>query len=229
LYAHNLEKKGRLIMSRQKSFKVIALLLAVGIMQASAQLCFAQPAFLASAAFPQPQLLARLTTKGNQPITVNGTSATSGDSVANEAIIETPANVDASVDLGPLGSIDIAPGTRIKLEYDGACIPGSGSASGPSLQCGVKVTVFAGCITSHYKSGSYHQAVTDQQSVIKDSDKSRKSAGSFNTCIGGPPAGAAAAGGGLSTAAKVALIAAGIGGGGVIIWAATKDSSPSTP
>lgn len=220
-------------MDRQKSFRVVAVLLAVGMVQAYAQLCFAQPASLASAAFPAPQLLARLTTKGNQPITVNGVSATSGDSVANEAIIETPANVDATVDLGLLGSIDIAPGTRAKLEYDSACNPGVGSASAPSLQCGVKVTVFAGCITSHSKAGSYHQAVTDQQTMLKDSDKSRRSAGSFSICHkagAGAPAGAAAAGqGGLSTVAKVAIAALGIGGGGIIIWAATKNSSPSTP
>jgi hypothetical protein len=217
-------------MNRRKSFRVIAVLLAVGVVQAYAQLCFAQPASLASAAFPAPQLLARLTTKGNQPITVNGVSATSGDSVANEAIIETPANVDASVDLGLLGSIDIAPGTRAKLEYDSACNPGT---AGSSLQCGVKVTVFAGCITSHYKSGSYHQAVTDQQMMLKDSDKSRRSAGSFNIChkaLAGAPAGAAAAGqGGLSTVAKVAIAALGIGAGGMILWAATNNSSPSTP
>jgi hypothetical protein len=217
-------------MIRRKSFKVIAVLLAVGMVQACAQLCFAQKPSLASAAFPQPQLLARLTTKGNQPITVNGISATSGDSVANEAIIETPANVDATVDLGPLGSIDIAPGTRIKLEYDGACVPGSANASGPPLKCGVKATVFVGCITSHYRSGTYHQAVTDQGTLIRDSDKSRKVAGSFPICAGGAPAGAAAAGqGGLSTTAKVAIAALGIGGGGIIIWALTKNPSPFTP
>lgn len=213
-------------MDRRKSFKVIALVLAVGMVQAYAQLCFAQPASLASAAFPQPQLLARLTTKGNQPITVNGLSATSGDSVANESIIETPADVDASVDLGPLGSVDIAQRTRVKLEYDGACVPAS--ASGPSLQCGVKVTVLFGCITSHYKQGAYHQAVSEQQTLIKDSDKSRNSAGSFTICDRGV-AGAAAAPGGLSSVAKVAIAALAIGSGGMIIWAATKDSSPSTP
>ena len=212
---------------RRKGFRMIAVVLTLAMTQAFIQLSFAAPS---STAFPRTQLLARLTTKGNQPITVNGISATSGDNVANEAIIETPANVDASVDLGPLGSIDIAPGTRIKLEYDGACIPGTGAASGPSLQCGVKVTVFAGCITSHYRAGSYHQAVTDQQTLIKDSDRTRKSAGSFNICQGGPPAGAAATGpGGLSTTAKIAIAALGIGAGGIIIWAATKNSSPSTP
>jgi len=215
-------------MSRFISFKFIALLLAVGMVQATAQLCFAQRERLASAAFPQSGLLARLTTKGNQPITVNGASATSGDTVPNDATIETPANIDASVDLGLLGSVDIAPGTKIKLEFDGACTGGGGSL-GPSLQCGVKVTVFSGCITSHYLVGSYHQAVNDQQALIKDSDKSRKTAGSFNSCTT-VPAGAAAVGdGGLSTLAIVAIVGGVIVGGTVIILAATGNPSPSTP
>src|SRR6185436_12745443 len=113
---------------------------------------------------------------------------------------ETPANSDASIDLGLLGSVDVAPGTKIKLEFDAACTGGGGSL-GPSLQCGVKVTVFSGCITSHYTVGSYHQAVNDQQALIKDSDKSRKSAGSFNTCTGNPAGAAAVGDGGLSTVA----------------------------
>jgi len=214
-------------MDRRKSFKIVALLLAVGMLQASVQLSFAQ-AHLVPAGVPPQQLLARLTTKGNQPITVNGVSATSGDSVANEAIIETPAGVDARVDLGPLGSVEIASATRIKLEFDGACVPGS--ALGSSPQCGVKVTVFAGCITSHYKTGTYHQALTDQQSLLKDSDKNRTSAGSFNICHrSAAAAGAAAAPEGLGTVAKVAIAALAVGGGGLIIWAATKNSSPSTP
>lgn len=219
-------------MGRRKSFRVLAFLLTVGMLQASAQLCFAQPAAFPVAVFPAPQLLARLTTKGNQPISVNGISASSGDSVANGAIIETPAGVDASVDLGPLGSLDIEPGTKIKLEYDGNCANGlSGTQNSSEEKCSVKVTVYAGCVTSHYKQGSHFRAVTQQEVVIRENDKDRKDAGTVGICAGGAgtPGGAAAAQPGLSSMAKVALAALVIGGGGVILWAATKDSSPSTP
>lgn len=223
-------------MDRRKSFKVIAVLLAIGMLQAYAQLCLAQPASQASAAFPPPQLLARLTTKGNQPISVNGISVSSGESIANEAIIETPVNVDAIVDLGPLGSLDIEPGTKIKLEYNGNCIAGAGNASGPqepALQkCSVKVTVYAGCVAAHFKQGAYFKVVTQQEVLINDSDKSRKTAGTFKICAGGAgaPAGAAAAGqGGLSNTAKVAIAALLIGGGGGLLWALTNNSSDSTP
>jgi hypothetical protein len=181
-------------------------------------------------------LLARLTTKGNLPISVNGISASSGESVANESVIETPVNVDAIVDLGPLGSLDIEPGTKIKLEYDGNCVPGSANASGSqgaALQkCSVKVTVYAGCASAHYNQGAYFKVVTKQEVPINETDKNRKNAGTFRACAGGAgaPAGAAAAGqGGLSNTAKVAIAALLIGGGGGLLWALTNTSSNSTP
>lgn len=213
--------------NRRSSFRTIAILLTLAMVQAYTQLSFAAPAST-SAAFPAPQLLARLTTKGNLPISVNGISASSGSTVANEAIIETPAGVDASVDLGPLGSVDIEPDTKIKIEYDGDCL----ASQAPGLQkCSVKVTVYAGCVAAHYKQGAYFKVVTQQETLLKDSDTSRRDAGTFQICAGGgAPGGAAAAGpGGLSTTAKVAIAALLIGGGGIILWAATNDSSPSTP
>ena len=223
-------------MHRRNSFRVIAVLLAVGMLQAYAQLSSAQPASLRSAAFPPPQLLARLTTKGNLPISVNGISASSGESVANESIIETPVNVDAVLDLGPLGSLDIEPETKIKLEYDGNCVQGSANAAGsqgPALQkCSVKMTVYAGCVTAHYKQGAYFSLVTQQDLLLSENNKNRKNAGTFRACAGGAgaPAGAAAAGqGGLSNTAKVAIAALLIGGGGGLLWALTNTSSNSTP
>lgn len=212
---------------RRNSFRVIAALLALAMGQAYTQLSFAAPGSVSSAAFPPPQLLARLTTKGNLPISVNGISASSGATIANGAIIETPANVDASVDLGPLGSLDIEQQTKIKLEYDGDCLASQEPAL---LKCSVKVTVYAGCITAHYKKGAYFQAVTQQQILIRDSDKTRKEAGTFKICAGGPPAGAAAEPGGLGVTANRVLIAAllisSVGGA---LWFLAENPSRAAP
>jgi hypothetical protein len=220
-------------MDRRKNLRRTAALLVFAIAQGYTQLCFAQPVAITSASFPPPQLLARLTTKGNLPITVNGISASSGASISSDAIIETPAGVDAIVDLGPLGTLDIEPETKIKLEYDGDCIPGSAAGSQTSLQkCSVKVTVIAGCVSAEYKQGAYFQAVTQQQVVISESNKNRKDAGTFKICAGGAgaPGGAAAAGqGGLSTTAKVAIAALLIGGGSGLAWAIARNPSSSTP
>ena len=220
-------------MDCRKSFRPIAVLLVIAIAQAYTQLCFAQTSLMTSAAFPSPQLLARLTTKGNLPITVNGMSASSGASVANDATIETPAGVDATIDLGPLGSLDIQPEAKIKLEYDSNCVLGSGSAAGAGLAtCRVRVTVLAGCVAAHYSKGAYFQVVTPQLVVIAESNQSRKEAGMFPACAGGAgtPGGAAAAGqGGLSTGAKVAIAALVIGGGSGLIWAIARNPSSSAP
>src|SRR5678815_5526742 len=68
-------------------------------------------------AVPQ-QFVARLTTRNNQPITVNGLSASTGASILTGATIETGADQSATVNLGPLGQLDIAPNTKLVLTYD---------------------------------------------------------------------------------------------------------------
>src|SRR5215211_1361713 len=68
-------------------------------------------------AVPQ-QFIARLTTRNNQPITVNGNSAATGASILTGATIETGADQSATVNLGPLGTLDIAPNTKLVLTYD---------------------------------------------------------------------------------------------------------------
>ncbi len=68
-------------------------------------------------AVPQ-QFVARLTTRNNQPITVNGLSANTGASILTGATIETGADQSATVNLGSLGTLDIAPNTKLVLTYD---------------------------------------------------------------------------------------------------------------
>ena len=220
-----------MIMGQRTSFRTIALLLGFAVPQAYLQLSLAQPGSEAIASFPPQQLLARLTTKGNLPISVNGISVSSGATVANESLIETPANVDAIVDLGPLGSVDVDQQTNIKLEYDGNCVGESGNVSGTQgvalEKCSARMTVYSGCITAHYKQGAYMQAVTQQQIVIGESDKTRKTAGTFKICSG-TPAGAAVVAGGLGILAKAA-IAASVVGGGVGLLPIIDNPSSSTP
>ena len=59
-----------------------------------------------------------LTTNNNKPITVNGASAISGATIPNGATIETPDGVGATIRLGALGSLCIAPNTKLTLEFD---------------------------------------------------------------------------------------------------------------
>src|SRR5436189_2850349 len=70
-----------------------------------------------TAVVPQ-QFIARLTTTGNQPITVNGASAGSGASLLTGATIETPAAVSATIDLGALGTVELQPNSSVQLDFD---------------------------------------------------------------------------------------------------------------
>ena len=86
---------------RRKGSRTIAGFLAFALVQVFIQLSFAAP----------QQFIARLTTTGNQPITVNGASAASGASLLTGATIETPAGVSATIDLGALGTVELQPNT----------------------------------------------------------------------------------------------------------------------
>ena len=103
---------------RRNGSRVIAVLLLFAIAQIGLQVGFAEPNTTTNpTALPQ-QFVARLTTRNNQPITVNGLSATTGASILTGATIETGADQSATVNLGPLGQLDIAPNTKLVLTYD---------------------------------------------------------------------------------------------------------------
>src|SRR5499426_4875855 len=104
---------------RRNGPRAIAALLLFSIMQISLQVGLAEPTSNTTNATPVPQqFVARLTTRNNQPITVNGLGASTGASILTGATIETGADQSATVNLGPLGSLDIAPNTKLVLSYD---------------------------------------------------------------------------------------------------------------
>ncbi len=94
-----------------------------------------------------PQLVGRLKTSNNQPITVNGLSANTGASIVSGATLETGADQSATVDLGPLGSLEISPNTKVILTFE------QGTA---------KATVVTGCATLKAEKGTTGEVVTEQ-------------------------------------------------------------------
>jgi len=67
---------------------------------------------------PQQAITAKLLTKNNQPITVNGNSMGTGGTILTGATIETPDQVGATIDLGEAGVIELQPGSKIQLDWD---------------------------------------------------------------------------------------------------------------
>lgn len=97
----------------------VASLLLFAMLQIGVQISFAE-ANSSAAVMPalHQQLVARLTTRKNQPILVNGVSAASGASITTGATIETRADESATVDVGPLGRVDIAPNTKVIITFE---------------------------------------------------------------------------------------------------------------
>jgi hypothetical protein len=194
---------------RQHSSRAIAVFLAFALVQVCIQLSFAAPAS-GPAVIPQ-QFIARLTTTGNQPITVNGASAASGASLLTGATIETPAAVSATLDLGALGTIELQPNSSIQLDFDD-----SGN---------VRVKVLRGCVVIKKKGPGEAEAYTAEGASEK-TNSNRKGLGFCYLNGGLNPIGqqtAAAVGGGagegIGTEALIAVLA---GGGALVaglIWA----------
>jgi hypothetical protein len=206
-------------LKRRKASTAIATLLLFSIFQISIQIGFAEPnATRAPAAIPQ-QLVARLTTRNNQPITVNGQSANTGASIVSGATIETGADQGATVNVGPLGSVDIASNTKVIITFE---------------QGNLKAQVVYGCVILTAKKNTTGEIATDQGSAGKTDPAV---GGVLEICfpqgaaapIVGPgvaagagagvggPAGAATAGAGglfgLGVPATIAIIAAGTAAG----------------
>jgi hypothetical protein len=166
--------------------------------------------YFVSAGPPQRVITARLTTKNNQPITVNGNSAGTGSTILTGATIETPDQVSATIDLGDAGTVELQPNSKIQLDYD--------------VNGNVRVKVIRGCAVARKKTNVLPGEIeiyTD--SASQKTDKKRRHMG-FCLLPNGQLSPISA---GLSTAATVGIIA-GIGGGIAIGVGLSRGGTTST-
>lgn len=208
-------RKGNIMSLRQrKAFTAIAVFLAVSFAQVYVQTSFAEPG-AGRGPVPVPQaLVAKLTTRGGAA-TVNGASSVSGATILTGSTIETPDQVSATLDLGPLGTIDLSPNSSIQLDF---------TADGS-----VRVKVLKGCVRIK-KKGAGEAEVYTAEGASEKTNSNRKAMG-FCYLDGklnpfGAAGGGGAAGAGLSTAAKVAIFG-GIAGGTIGIILGTRGGNPS--
>jgi len=137
---------------RGKGLGAIAALLVLSVAQIGLQVGFAEPATSTAIAIA-PQAVGRLTTRNNQPIQVNGLSAANGASILSGATLETGADQSATVNLGPLGSVEIGPNTKVTLTFDD--------------QGNIKALVAFGCVSVIARSNATGEIATDQGSQGK--------------------------------------------------------------
>jgi hypothetical protein len=202
---------------KQRILKVLSVILAFSFAQIYVQAGSPSPA--PGAPLPQQVITARLITKNNQPITVNGNSLGTGGTILTGALIETPDQVSATIDLGSAGIVELQPNSKIQLDFD---------ANG-----NVRVKVIQGCAVARKISS----ALTGEMEIYTDkaSQKTNKGRTNIGYCITpngdlGPLGSVATAGtaaGGVSTGVKAGLLAAGIGAGVASIFLLSRGSNPS--
>src|SRR4030095_9229804 len=189
---------------RRKGYKVIAAFLLFAVVQLAMQIVFAAPTSPTPNVVPIPQqFIARLTTRNNQPITVHGNSAATGASIVTGATIETGADQSATVNLGSLGTLDIAPNTKLVLTYD---------ENGR-----LKITIVYGCAILVAKKKTTAEVATEQGGTAAKTDSAK--GGIIDICFppgaSAPTVGqgaAAAAGAGAGAGAPAAAAGSGAGG-----------------
>ena len=184
-------------LKRRNGPRAIAALVVFSIAQIGLQVGFAEPNNTTTATAVPQQVIARLTTRNNLPITVNGLSANTGATILTGATIETGADTSATVNLGPLGTLDIDPNTKLVLTYDD--------------DGNVKALIIFGCAVLTAKEKTKGEVATEQGK----SEKNDPAAGGvLRMCGPGAapvkqPSGGAGGLFGLGKAATIAIIAAG--------------------
>jgi hypothetical protein len=178
--------------SRIVKATAVALVLTVTHLCMSAELVRAQAARLIASVAPQGAVQGRLTTRGNNPITVNGNVAQSGETIFSGQSIQTPSGVGATIDLPGLGRVEMAPSTNITLSFE------SGK---------INVTLISGCVILTANRGT--------TGTLRQGDSTRQTdpakGGTIDTCDSTPAGATIPTAGGISTVGKVGLIVAAAG------------------
>jgi hypothetical protein len=107
---------------RQRANLAIALLLIFSLSQIYVQANLATKSPAAKADEATLALTGRLITSGNNPISLNGNRTQSGTTVLSGSELQTPAGVEASVQLGQGGLLSLAPETSLTLNFDDVSI-----------------------------------------------------------------------------------------------------------
>lgn len=191
---------------------ILACILIFAVTQVYLGIAFAAPAASGSRIATPQALSGVLTTQGNQPVAVNGANATTGATILNGAVIETPDGVTATINIPGHGIITLAASSRVTISLD--------------QNGNVRVSLAQGCAVVHTQKGTTGEIDNAQGMIGKTNPAKDDLVDACPTKV----AGAAATAGGLSTGAKVAIAAAAVGGGvGLAFALRGSNPSPSRP
>ena len=187
---------------QRKAFQAVAAFLAFSFLQIGVQVGFAVDRTAATVLpIPQQLILAKVERVRGTALSVNGNSASTGATITTNSMIETGPDTAVTINLGPLGSLDVAPNTRLELTYD---------------ENGVKARLITGCVIMRTKNKKSGEVTTEQNN---SAGKTPPAGGLLDICIPNPTANpivnqgaAAAAGAGTAGAAAAAGGAGGLFG-----------------
>ncbi|MET0625870.1 MAG: hypothetical protein ABW250_23250 [Pyrinomonadaceae bacterium] len=201
---------------RGRTWKAVGLALACAL-QVYAGGPFALAASVKNAGEPAPAarqgaVQGRLTTKGNNPVSVNGNSAATGETIFSGQRITTPAGTEATVELPGLGSVEIEPGSDVTLTF------GEGR---------ITVVVMSGCVEVEAERGVTGTIEARGRTLKTDPSKRDEIEICDDRAAGALPAGATA--GGLGSGTATVLTAAIVGTFAVIAHEFISDSENPQP
>jgi hypothetical protein len=156
------------------------------------------------------QAQGRLTTTGDNPVSVNGNSATTGETIFSGQQIQTPAGTTATVQLPGLGSVEVRPGSNVTLTF------GEGK---------INVVVLSGCV--RLSAGAGVTGTVQSKGKTHTTDSNDRVIEICDVAPGGiiPPNGpASATAGGLGTGSATTLTAALVGSFALIGHELVSDS-----
>lgn len=164
-------------------------------------------------------LTGKLTTRGSKPVIVNGNKVNAGTAIFSGAQIQSPENVGATVDLGTLGRLDLAPKTDITLTFSAGNVA-------VELRAGYVVLTTQKGVKGYVRTP---EGALSQTDPTKLSSVVVRMAGS----VGPEAAAPIGAAGGLSAGATAGVAAAGaaVVGGAVAVKSSGRgqDVSPAAP
>ena len=184
-----------ILRGKAAKFIALALVLATAQLYVHADLLRSASARLVSAASWQSHQ-GRLTTRGNNPVTVNGNSAKSGETIFSGQQIQTPEGVGATVQLGGLGRVDIAPNTNLTLTFE---------------EGKINVALVSGCVI--LTAGKGVVGTVQAGGAEQQTDQTKGSA--IDVCTGQTPGAAPVVGQGAAAGAGAGAGTGGAAAGGV--------------
>ena len=149
-----------MISSCRRAIRATALLLVFSLLHVYAGASLA-------AIMPQGQVMTgELITRDNKPVLVNGIQTKSGMTILPGANLETGDQVSATINLGPLGSLEISPNTKVLLDFS---------------EDQIKVKLIQGCLVLRVKEKNYGEIYTDKGKLTSN-DPNLKQAAVLDVC-----------------------------------------------